>query len=191
MAAGNGRRAPTYNELMREFGGKRDLALGFERLGDSIIVRAEKIPGEPKLDAVEFAKKPKPIPQYVQPEIAELSRRITSLEDTIAELRIEMNGKRKEAEKPGGAAMPPIPLVVSRIHNFLKGRQERADTARFREFQRKLFILSYDGPQPLAKICEFTGANPEAAAVYLSRMQAQGLVVERKSRTGRAFGIRR
>ena len=30
------------------------------------------------------------------------------------------------------------------------------------------------------EICEFTGANPGAAAVHLSRMREQGLVFERK-----------
>ena len=224
MATGEQRRAPTYNELVSEFGEKGELALGFERMGDNVIVRAEKIPPEPLLDAVEFTKITRPqIPKAMklpeipkagnngfaarisgmEGEIGEMEERIAFFKSNIAELKKEMNGKKKErpaapamramgwSEKPSLSAIPLIPSVISHFHGILRERQEKAEAARFREFQRKLFILAYDGPQPLAKICEFTGANPGAAAVHLSRMQEHGLVFERKRKGARLFGIRR
>lgn len=221
MAAGEHRRVPTYNELVSEFGEKGELALGFERMGDNVIVRAEKIPPEPLLDAVEYARIAKPqVPKLVkipktgnngfaarisemEGEIGELEGRIASLKSTVAELKGEMNGKKGKPAPPEMQGMgwkekkleipaiPLIPSVVSHFHSLIRERQERNEKAKFREFQRKLFILAYDGPQPLAKICEFTGANPGAAAVYLSKMREQGLLSERKRRGERLFGIRR
>lgn len=229
MATGEHRRAPTYQELVSEFGNKGELALGFERIGDNVIVRAEKLPPEPELEEMEFARivktriapaapktpirfiRPKMMPKLpiagpktpvefagaakfaeLQSQIQEMGQRIESLEEQISELRRGMNGKKgkaKPAESSGG--FPAIPLLVSKFQGFIRARAEEAERAKFREFQRKLFVLTYDGPQSLAKICEFTGADSGAAGGFLARLREQGLVFERKRRGEPLFGIRR